>query len=234
MGLRASNKSKSRDPIPAGTHHAVCYSVVDLGIQTSTWKNETKKQWKTIITWEIPSFRIKIERGDETLDLPRVISREYTLSTHKKSNLSKDLVGWLGRSLSGEERLSFDLGTLAGKNCLLTIIHNERDDNVYANVSSVAKLMDGLPIKQPENPLLTYEIENGFDFPENMPDWIVNKIKDSDNWAAAHGESPPNEPSDDEVASLGDQFSKDHNLPTMEEEAAQDRQAADDAGEPPF
>ncbi len=51
---------------------------------------------------------------------------------------------------------------------------------------------------------------------------------------AAKGESPPNEPSDDEVASLGDQFSKDHNLPTMEEEAAQDRQAADDAGEPPF
>lgn len=201
MSLVADNKSSgtSYPPVEAGTHHAICYSVVDLGIQTSTWEGKEKKLRQGLIVWELPAVRIDLEKDGKPVNLPRAISRRYTLSMHEKSNLSKLLVGWLGRPISDEDRAGYDIRKLAGANCLLSVVHYEnRSGDIKAKVAGAAKLMAGMEEKKPENPIVIYDMgTDGWNFPETMPDWVVSVIKESDEWLASQGELPPDEPSED-------------------------------------
>ena len=112
--------------------------------------------------------------------MPRVIPRIYTLSLHKKSNLGQDLVSWRGQPFTSEEEKGFDIHTVLGANCLLTIVHTEKDGSTYANIAAVTKLVKGMPKKEPENPIIKYSMEeDGWNVPENVYDWIKDKIADS-------------------------------------------------------
>jgi len=177
MTLIASseNSGVSFPPIEAGTHHAVCYSVIDIGTQYSEKFDSYAR--KVVITWELPNVRIDIEKDGKTYNLPRAISKTYTLSTHEKSNLTKDLTSWRGKPFTDEERAGFDVRKVVKANCLLQIIHTQRGDKTYANIATVAKLMSGMETKEPENPVVIYDMGvDGTDFPKTMPDWIRKKI----------------------------------------------------------
>ena len=95
MPINVSSKTKS-DPVPAGTHHAVCYGVIAVGTQPS--EKFTPRQ-KIIVCFEIPAERIIIKDQD----LPRGISKRYTLSLNEKSNLRKDLQSWRGKPFTPTE-----------------------------------------------------------------------------------------------------------------------------------
>ena len=56
MPINVSNKTKS-DPVPAGTHHAVCYGIIAVGTQPS--EKFTPRQ-KIIVCFEIPAERITL------------------------------------------------------------------------------------------------------------------------------------------------------------------------------
>ena len=169
-------EGQSFDPVPEGVHQGVCYSIIDVGTQYS--ETFSKSSHQCIIIWEIPSERIEIERDGERVDLPRVVSKKYTLSLSDRANLRKDLESWRGRSFTSEELQGFDVHKLLGANCMIQIIHKTKDGRTYANISAILPLYKGMPKLEPENPTVIYSLEDG-DPPETTPKWIVELINSS-------------------------------------------------------
>ena len=218
MSLMAE-KPKSNVPIfPAGTHHAVCYSIVDLGTQVGDYMGRPKSQWKIRIGWEFPQVRIDYEVDGKMKNVPRVYSKEYTLSLHEKANLTKDIIAWRGKLFTLEEWSGgFDVFNMIGENCLIQIVHkaNQLGTKTYANVASVAQLMSGMKPVAPESEIVRFSIrEDGItNIPENkLPDWLVDKIKQSVEYKAV--QRAANNP-DLQAAQAGSY--KDSNLPESEQ-----------------
>lgn len=194
MGLIATDKGgKNFDPIPQGIHQAISYGIYDLGTHFS--EKFGKSNHKVLIIWEVSKQRIDIEKEGELVNLPRAISKQYTLSLHQKSNLRKDLESWRGRAFTVEELKGFDLKRVLGANCSLQILHKTVDDKTYANVSSVLPMMEGMTKLNAENELRFFSFEdNGHDIPEGTPDWIKDIITKADEWEGTkyeEEESPP-------------------------------------------
>jgi len=180
--LKDPGDGGSFDPIPEDTHMAVCYGIWDLGTQHQpawdTWKPQI------VFTWEIPDLRIDVERDDEMVNLPRAISRIFTASLYKKSNLRGILKQWRGRDFTDEELLGFDPYKCLGISCQLQVIHARREDKVYANVSAVIPYPKQLEKLIPENKPMFYSIEDhGRNIPVGTPDWIKEIIAKSKEWS---------------------------------------------------
>jgi len=184
MGLVAKDKGgKGFDPVAEGVHNAVCYTVVDLG--THLDEKFGKRNHSALIGWEIPSERIEIERDGVKMNLPRAISKKYTLSLNEKANLRKDLQTWRGRVFTEKELEGFDIKNLLGKSCMIQVIHNKSSEKTYANIAAIMPLMKGIAPLVPENPLAFYSIQDNRDMiPPGIPDWISDIIKKSDEWTA--------------------------------------------------
>lgn len=182
---KATNKGGDYSPVPAGIHHGICYAVIDLGTQPSQMYAPSRK---VLLIWELPHERadFKDEKTGAILSMPRVISKEYTLSTGTKSNLRKELESWRGKPFTTEEAQEFEVGVLAGKNCQLNIAHKPSKDGtkVYANVISIVPLGKGTTAQKAENPIMVYDIpkEGTITFPDSMPEWIQTKIKGSEEY----------------------------------------------------
>lgn len=178
MGLFANNKGERADPVPEGTTDAVCYGVYDLG---SHWSDKFKKSThRVLIQFELPKYRILVERDGEEVDLPRAISQTFTLSLHEKSKLLPFLQSWRGKTFTAEELDDFDVSTVLGKTCKLQILHTTRDNKTYANIHNI---MEAEVPLMPENTLRKFIfVDDGPNIPESTPDWIVEIIKSSKEW----------------------------------------------------
>ena len=183
---KATSKGGDFTPVPAGIHHGVCYAVIDLGTQPSTMYAPSRK---VLLIWELPHERgdFKDQTSGVVKNLPRVISKEYTLSTGTKSNLRKELESWRGRPFTAEEAQEFEVGVLAGKNCQLNVAHRPSKDGTktYANVISIVPLAKGTKPLQAENEIMVYDLpaDGAITFPPSMPEWIQNKIKNSEEYS---------------------------------------------------
>ena len=214
---KATNKGGDFTPVPAGIHHAICYAVIDLGTQPSQMYATSRK---VQLTWELPHERGDFKNSETgiTNNLPRVISKEYTLSTGAKSNLRKELESWRGRPFTAEEAHEFEVGVLAGKNCQLNIAHRPSKDGtkVYANVISIVPLGKGMTAQKPENPIMVWDLpsDGPITFPPTMPEWIQTKIKGSEEYTGFHNphQSPRNRPTDDQAANI-DRNAPDDDIP---------------------
>lgn len=122
---------------PAGTHIGRCYRVVDLGTQLVEYQGESKKQHKIMISWELPNELMKDEK-------PFSIHKKYTLSSHKKATLRKELEAWRGQPFTDDEFGKFDIGVLITKPCMIGIVHTVTGENTYANISSIMNLPKGM------------------------------------------------------------------------------------------
>ena len=183
MSLLAKKTGNGQDipPIDSGTYHAVCYLVVDLGTQYNAIFDH--KAHKVVIGWEIPELRIQWEKDNVPRDMPRAISKIYTLSLHEKSNLTKDLICWRGRAFTEEEEQGFDILSIIGANCILQVIQTKKGDKTYANVVGVSKMMKNMQKVKPENATVTYSMEtNGLVIPETLPDWMRDIIRKSEEY----------------------------------------------------
>ena len=199
MALFASDKGGgSFDPVPQKIHHAVCIGVIDLGTHLNTIFNKSVHQ--VLITWELPYEKIVIEKeGQSPEEKSRWISNKYTLSLHEKANLRKMLESWRGKSFTSAELEGFDLKKLLTVNGQLQVIHNKKDDKVYANVNNLMPLMPEMTNLEAENPYVYFSLEESFDIPEGVPDWVMDIIKQSDEWRSqlngepdsTSGEQPP-------------------------------------------
>jgi hypothetical protein len=188
MSLTAKDPGgTSYEPIPEGVFQAVCYGIYDLGTQYNEKWNKTAH--RVLITWETPENRIELEKDGKTVNLPRAISKEYTLSLHQKAQLKKDLENWRGRTFTKEELAGFDLQNILKANCMIQIIHTKKDDKTYANVSAIMPLMKQIAKLKPENPVKFFSFEDANPMiPADTPQWVIDKIQDAKEWT---GEGKP-------------------------------------------
>lgn len=131
----SAGSGTSFTPAPAGTHQAVCVDVIDKGQQPNPFKPGTT-QAKIDIAWQIAETR---DDGK-----PYLVFKRYTLSLNEKASLRHDLESWRGRPFTPEEERRFDVETVIGANCLISVQHNTKGDKTYANVMSVMPLLKGM------------------------------------------------------------------------------------------
>ena len=190
MPINVSNKTKS-DPVPAGTHHAVCYGIIAVGTQPS--EKFTPRQ-KIVVCFEIPSERITIKDQD----LPRGISKRYTLSLNEKSSLRKDLQSWRGKPFTQEELNGFDVSKVIGSNCLISVLHSDRAGAIYADISGISALPRQMASVRPENQPLYFNLLESIDlakktgntdvnWPSELPAWVQKICSQADEYLAFRG-----------------------------------------------
>ena len=172
MGLLAKEKSSDFKLLEAGTHLAICNAVIGVGVQETMFGAKEK----VYIRWEVSAERVEYEKDGDQVNLPMSIWGNYTNSISPKANLNQLLNGWRGKGFTPEERTGFELFDLVGVPCLLTVVHNESGDNVYANVQSVARVMKGQEIPPQEMPSIVYSNEDAEQW-EDVPEWLQDKVK---------------------------------------------------------
>ena len=193
---KATSSGSDFTPIAAGVQHAVCYQVIDIGTQPSFGNFPARRKVK--IVWELPNEKGMFKAKDgSAIELPRAISKDYTLSTDTKANLRKDLEAWRGKPFTADEADSFEVGNLIGANCQLLVVHKpsaKDPTKIYANVGAVMPLAKGTAKLTPENPTMVYDLpeEGQITFPADLPEWIQNQIKNSEEYVdRVNGHSKP-------------------------------------------
>ena len=185
MGIMATESSKQRELIPEGLQDAICYLVTDLGTQTGNFGPRRQ----VMIGWEFPDHRIEYEDGSK----PMVKTATFTLSLHEKANLRKVAEGWRGRRFTQDDlRKGFDISKMLGVNCQIQILHETKDSGkTYDNIAAVLPPKSGKPsVVNTENEHLYFSFDDDMEIPKGLYDWIVNKIKDSDEYQSVGREEP--------------------------------------------
>jgi hypothetical protein len=182
--------SKNTVPAPAGSHIARCFGVIDLGTHDNPKFGTSAR--KILLQFELPTEThvFRDENGPE----PFCVSREFSASLGKKSNLRPFLEGWRGRSFSDDELKKFDISVLAGQPCLLSVVHAQNGEKTYANIAGAMKIPKGMVVPDPINKTVTFSLEEG-DYDEAvlnaLPEWIRTKVGESPEYKSIASDSPP-------------------------------------------
>jgi len=132
-------------PAPAGTHQAVCVDVVDLGMIERSYQGHSK-------TIPAIKFVFQINRlNPENNRRFAVHSARLNNSLDPKASLRKIIEAWDGPLSPEAAKNGFDLDEYIGRNCLLSVVHFEKEGTVYANIGSITPLMDGMELIRPED-----------------------------------------------------------------------------------
>ena len=137
MSLYAENKG-GFTPTPSGSHLGVCYRIIDLGTQKSSFKGVEKHLHKIMIQFEVHS---EDDEGNPLLTdkgEPLSISKNYTLSLAEKATLSIDLESWRGAAFTADERRGFDLKKLLGVWAMISVSKSiGNDGKEYTNIANI-------------------------------------------------------------------------------------------------
>lgn len=179
----------SREPAPTGTHAAWCFGMIDLGTQTNQYEGQQKIAHKVWIWWELADEK-------QADGKPFRLGGFYSVSLHEKSSLRKMLQGWRGVPFTAEELDRFDLVTIVGKPCLVTVAHTIKDGKIRDQIAAVTKLVKGMTIPPMSSQKVIFDIDNWdarvFD---SLPDFLKSAIAASPEGKAKLGLS--REPGDD-------------------------------------
>lgn len=159
-----------------GVYTAVSSMLVDMGIQKS--EKYGKSARKFIIVWNIENEFVEVN-GEK---LPRVMSKEYTMSLGEKSNLRKDLQAWRGKQFTPEELEGFNLLNILNKGCQLQILNTENNGKTYTNIVSIMALPKGLTVNALDKTIVfdTYD-ETTWNNYTQIPNWMQERIKLCEN-----------------------------------------------------
>lgn len=183
--------------VPPGVYIGRCYSLVDLGTQTSTFEGEEKIAHKIRIAWELfgeDDNGVPLTVLVDGHEMPLVVSKNYTLSLHEKAGLRKELAAWRGKDFTEDEAKGFDVSKLMGAYCMINITHRESAGKSYTNVSSVTPLPGALKNAKPA------PVHGNVTFDLDAPDMKVfqgfyahlqETIKKSPEWQARMGGDLP-------------------------------------------
>lgn len=179
MSLTINDKGKSSVPLlEPGTYGAICCQIIDLGMQFNETFHSTAR--KVLIGWEVVGETVEVNGETQ----PRIFSKIYTASLNEKAALRKDLNAWRGRPFTAQELAAFDLKSILGAPCLISVIHQQgQTGNTYATLASISSLPKGYPRPAQTVPTLTYDIDE--DDParvDELPKWIGEMIRRSGSY----------------------------------------------------
>lgn len=177
MSMIAKNEGGTEiEKLEDGVYTAISNMLIDLGIQNN--EKFGKKQRKFIIVWNIVGEFIEINNEQ----IPRVISKEYTMSLNEKSTLRKDLQAWRGKTFTSEELEGFNLKNILNVPCQLQILNEEKNGKTYTNIAAIMAMPKGMTVEKLDKTFVfdTYEPETWNTFRE-IPKWIQEKIRKCEN-----------------------------------------------------
>jgi hypothetical protein len=141
------------------------------------------KKRKVQFIFELPTELHEFERGDGLK--PFYARSIYNLSMNEKAVLRRDIESWAGKKMSNEIAENFDIFTLLGKPCMVNITHVNKGDATYANIIGMSPVPKGLVCPPAFNSALCYNTEeHDEDVFNQLPEFIQDKIKMSDEWIA--------------------------------------------------
>lgn len=182
---KSSGSSLPRKVVPAGSHVARCYSMIQIGTVEQEYLGDKKILHKVMIDFELPLETAVFKEGDA--EKPFVISKEYTLSFNEKSTLRKHLESWRGKAFTDSEAANFDITKLVGATCMINVVHKASADGTktYANLSSISPMPKGLQCPEQVNPtrILAYDSWNQDVFMA-LPEWLADKISSTPEYKA--------------------------------------------------
>jgi hypothetical protein len=164
--------------VPAGTHVARCYQIIHIGTIVDTYQGEDRLVDKVRLVFELPLETADFGKGEQ----PFSIGRDFTLSMHEKSGLRAFVQSWLGKAMSDSEASKFDIGTLLGKEAMVSVMHRTANTGrTYADLKGASPLAKGMTCPPQVNSafLLDYDSQD-FDLRFKMlPEWLQNKVSSS-------------------------------------------------------
>lgn len=155
--VSAWDKTKNFPLIPAGTHEARLYGIVDIGTQPNNFPwalSPTKKE--LILMFEFPTQTHVFH--EDKWPQPFVLSRRFGKSFHEKSNLRVFLESMLGRKFTPEETTWFPLETLIGKSLFCSVAHIQKGEKTYANILSAMPLPKSIECPAQVNDTVLYSV----------------------------------------------------------------------------
>jgi hypothetical protein len=182
-------------PVPAGLHLARCYRIIDTGTQLSEYDGTQKLQRKISLYWELhgkddDGNSLVTDKGE-----PLAIFKNYTLSWHEKASLRIDLQNWRNKPFTEVEMKKFDLSTILGAWCMLTVVPRPgKTGKTYSNVKGVAPVPSiikqaGLP--DGVNPTKEFRLaEPDYELFETFGKGLKARIESSPEWKALQGKKP--------------------------------------------
>mgnify|MGYP003419938511 FL=1 len=135
-----------REQPPIKSTIAVLMDVIDLGLRVEDFPGKPAKLSPKVqlVWWSID----KDSQGNYF-----ELSKEYTNSYFESAKLRKHIAAWVGRALTDAEAKAFDLTSLVGKPCQLSVVAKlAKNGNVYANVDAVTQLHELLVPQIPQMP----------------------------------------------------------------------------------
>ena len=177
MRMRAKSEGNSNiKRLEDGVYTAVSSMLIDMGVQKS--EKYGKSSRKFIIVWNIENEFVEVN-GEQ---LPRVMSKEYTMSLGEKSNLRKDLQAWRGKQFTPEELEGFNLLNIINKGCQLQILNTENNGKTYTNIVSIMALPKGMEVSELDKTIVfdTYD-ETTWNNYTQIPNWMQERIKQCEN-----------------------------------------------------
>jgi len=189
-----SNQERTFKNVPAGSHLARCYRIIDLGSQKTEYMGETKVQRKIMIGWELFGEDDNGQPLQTDDGKPMAIFKNYTLSWSENATLRKDLQSWRNKPWTDAEAKRFDLKTILNGYCMLNVIHREVNGKTYANVATVSPVPSmikqaGLPKPINANQVFTLAEPDMVLF-ETFGKGLKEKIMNSPEWTMYAGRNP--------------------------------------------
>jgi len=187
MTIKANRQEKTYELAPVGNHIARVYRVIHIGTAPEPYMGVMQDMNKILIGFELCNEKKEFtkEKGPE----PMSISREFTLSMGKKSNLLKFIEGMYGIALQDDEAYAFDMGNLLGEACLLNVVHKTSGKGTeYALIQSASPIPKGMVVPAQHNPVQKLDYEN-FDEKlfETLPNFLRDKIMKTEEFKEMRG-----------------------------------------------
>ncbi len=179
MSLIAKAKSGGNfDPVPEDQHTARCVLVVDIGTHDGSYG----PKHQCVVGWELPEVQQVFDeaKGPE----PMMLSNFYTVSLSEKANLRQMLETWRGRAFTADELSGFDLSSLLGVPCMLSVVHKTKPNgDIRAQVQSVAKLHKSITCPDQAIPSRLFNLdESSQEDLQALPEWIQTYVKQSEEY----------------------------------------------------
>lgn len=161
---------------PSGTHFAVCNLIADCGLQPGSAQYPTPKR-KLYLRFEIPAERVEYEKDGTQVEGPITIGSYYNATMNEKSTFRHHLESWRGRKFTDDEAAGFDVSSIVGKPCMLTITESQKGDKTYSNITGISAMPKGVTAAPAENDLLVYTDFDDHKTFAKLPKWLQEKIE---------------------------------------------------------
>jgi hypothetical protein len=172
---------KPRELVPAGTHEAYCYGVIDAGTQErKPFKGVPKDPRRALFIFFEFTEILRQFKDDGPLE-PMIKNQRYVYFTDEKSSLAKLCAAWLSKSVA-----DVDFSSLFETPASITIKHevSEANGKTYDNMTTIAPMSEKLVPLMPKmyNKPMNFSIQlHGFDSPEfrALYPWLQEVIQAS-------------------------------------------------------